>query len=337
MAKIGTKRLEQLCRRVGIALRAGVDIRTVWKSESQRGPMSQRAAMAEVLRQISTGHTMADAMKNANGLFPPLTLEMVEIGERTGQTDAVMLHLADHYDNLLRVRRSFLTGIAWPVFELAFAIAIIGFMILILGLLNEGMGVFGLSGPRGLVIYLLIVTLVLGALTAIGVGLIKGWFGPVPLAMVIRTPMIGTCLRTMALSRMAWSLSMALNSGMDARRAMRMAVRSTQSPYYTSHADRIDRVLAQGGQFHESLRETGVFPDEFADQLEAAELAGTQTESLEYLANEYRQRAEAALRNLTIAASTILGGLVLITIGFVVIYLFWTIYIKTIYDAMEPI
>ena len=62
----------------------------------------------------------------------------------------------------------------------------------------------------------------------------------------------------------------------------------------------------------------------------------THTESLEYLAKDYRQRAEAALRNLTIAASTILGGLVLITIGFVVIYLFWTIYIKAIYDAMEP-
>ncbi|MCO6453762.1 MAG: type II secretion system F family protein [Pirellulaceae bacterium] len=338
MAKMGMKRLAQCCRRMGTSLRAGVDIRTVWKSESQRGPMPQREAMGQVLRQISTGYSVADALKNSGDLFPPLALEMVDVGERTGRLEAVLLRLAEHYDHLLRLRRDFLSGITWPLIELGAAIGIVGFMILIFGILGQSLerplAVFGLSGFKGLAIYLAVVLAAGGVIGGLIMGLIRGWFGELPMAVLLRTPVVGECLRTMALSRFAWCLSMALDSGVDARRAMGMALGSTQNVYFTAHAAAIDDVLARGGQFHESLRAPGTFPDEFCDQIETAELSGTHTESLDRLAVEYRERAEQSMRNLTVVASTLFGAFVMLGLGGLVIYLFKTIYIDTINEYL---
>ena len=338
MATMGMRRLAQVCRRMGTSLHAGVDVRTVWRTESQRGPMRERERMKRILDQVSTGHSVVDALRDVGGLFPPLALEMIDVGERTGKLDAVFVRLADHYDHMLKMRRGFLQGISWPMIELCLGIGIVGLMILILGVLTDGqMGVFGLSGVSGLITYLFIVALMAGCFVLVVLAFTRGWFGTAPMALFIRVPVAGTCVRTMALSRFAWSLAMALNSGIDARRSMKLALRSTDNIYFTSHGDQIDEAIVRGEAFHESLAITGAFPDEFVDALETAELAGTQTESLERLSDEYRQRSESAMQALTIAATVLITMTVLGVGGFLIIYLVYTLYITPINDALQAI
>jgi MSHA biogenesis protein MshG len=40
---------------------------------------------------------MTQAMK-ATGLFPPIVVQMVSVGEDTGKVDDLLLHVADYYD-----------------------------------------------------------------------------------------------------------------------------------------------------------------------------------------------------------------------------------------------
>ena len=114
----------------------------------------------------------------------------------------------------------------------------------------------------------------------------------------------------MALARLAWTLSLALNAGIDARRAIRMALQSTQNRYYTQHTAEVDAVIVRGGQFHEALRRSGAFPEEFLTALENAEITGTESESLTRLSEDYQQRAETATLALTVAASFAIWALV---------------------------
>ena len=95
-------------------------------------------------------------MKSAGGYFPPMFVQMVEIGEQTGKLDEVLLRLADHYEHQAQMQRSFWIGIAWPLFELTFAVLIIGFVIFLTGILAGitnnpeldilGIGLTGTSG-----------------------------------------------------------------------------------------------------------------------------------------------------------------------------------------------
>jgi type II secretory pathway component PulF len=151
----------------------------------------------------------------------------------------------------------------------------------------------------------------------------------------MRVPVLGTCLESLALSRLTWSLAVALDSGMDARRAVALSIRAAQNPYFESSLPRVTAAIRANRQFHESFGEAGVFPDEFLQQLEAAELAGATTESLLRLAREYDDRAETALKILTGIATVLVT---LVVFGVIILAIFsiaYHAYFKPLYDALE--
>jgi type II secretory pathway component PulF len=322
MARISTGHLAQLCHRVGTGLRAGVDVRRLWEQESRRGGPMQARYLAHVHQRVSAGDTMAEAMRGCHGFFPSLTCELVDVGEHTGKLDTVFLELASHYQHLLALRRQFLVAIAWPAIQLVAAIGIIGFFIWLSGILtagsNTGFAPLGLSGNSGLMIYMTVVIGLAGTVTAAVLAVTRGWLGPLPMMLALQVPLIGSCLRTFALSRLAWTLSMTLDAGVDARRSMRLAILSTQNPYYMAPLRQVDNAILHGSEFHVALRETGLFPRDFLEDLAAAEIAGTHAESMALVAQQYQDRARTASRIITMVASFAIWGLVAMMIVFMI-------------------
>ncbi|MHB0959207.1 MAG: type II secretion system F family protein [Pirellulaceae bacterium] len=324
-----------MCQRLGTAQRAGVDILATLRRESGYGSLVYRRNMAEVFESVSGGATLAEAMRERSPYFPPLTCELVDVGEQTGNLESILLRLSEHYQHLLRLRRTFLIGIFWPVLQLTVAILVIGLLILLLGILGTSTTFFGLSGIGGVIIYAIVVGSCIVAVGLLGFGLLRGWFGAWPEHLLMRMPVVGKTLQTMALARLAWTLSLALNAGIDAGRAIRMALQSTQSGYYIRHAAEIEAVIIRGGQFHEALRGTGVFSDEFLTALETAELTGTESESLAHLSEDYQRRAETATLALAVAASVMIWALVAAMMIYVIFRLFFTLYLNPMNEALE--
>lgn len=346
--QIDLTRLAELCRRVGLSLRAGVDVRRVWELEVERaGDATERAHLEKVRDAVLTGNSLADAMAgrpprkleefdpitvderlhsagqsfraadapfDVDGYFPPLVCELVEVGERSGRIDEVFNQLADHYDHLLALRGQFFSAMIWPILQLIAAMAIVGLLIWIAGMLGSIPGPrgdqpldfigLGLTGTSGLVIYLLILAGIGIAGMVAWAAFARGWFGAnFGWDLAMRVWYLADCLRAMALSRFSWSLAATHSAGMDARRAMAVALRSTENSWFTRHAADIDRVLQEGRPFHEALSPTGVFPREFLDTLHTAEEAGQISESLQRQAIRYDEEAKIASRNLTTFAS----------------------------------
>ena len=123
---------------------------------------------------------------------------------------------------------------------------------------------------------------------------------------------------------------------MDARRSIKLALRSTQNAYYTSHLETVDNAIAQGSEFHEALRATGSFPDDFLSSLETAEVAGTHGESLARLADDYRDRAKAAAKTLTVTSTFAVLALVFAILILLIVRLAM-FYLGTLYGALEGI
>ncbi len=343
MARIGTRTLAQLLRRVGTSLKAGLDERTIWERESRQGSPIQREQLAEVSRRIAAGDSCAEALAACQGYFPSLACDLVEVGERAGCLDNVLFLLADHYEHLLDLRRTFLIGIAWPAIQLAAAIGIVGLLIWITGFIGgmspggkpiDVLG-FGLVGTWGLIKYLFLVGSVLGTIAFLVVALMRGALGPRPLQLAMQVPVIGGCLRAFALSRLAGTLSITLDAGVDALRAMQLSLRSTQNAYYTSHCEAAEGMIRDGHEFHEALRVTGVFPADFLHSLETAELTGTPGETLDRLAKDYRQRAQTAAKALAVAASFAIWVLVAGLLVLLIFRIFMVSYLGPIQEALD--
>lgn len=341
MPRIGTRPLAQMLRRVGTSVRAGLDVRTIWQKEMDRGSPTHRQKASIVSDRIANGASMAEALAACDGYFPQLTCDLVEVGEKTGRLDEVVLGLADHYEHLLDLRRTFLTGILWPAIELTAAIFIIGLLILVMGIIGssptgEPFRILGFeAGTKGLITYIFFLTSIAAAIAWFVIAMRRGWFGPKAIKLAMHVPVIGRCLQTAALSRLAWTLSLALDAGMDAKRSIRLALRGTQNAYYTSEMDAVESAIGVGKEFHEALRATGLFPDDFLSSLETAELSGTHSESLGRLASDYRERAKATAQTLTVVASFAVWGLVALIIVVVIIQLFLTVYMAPYREAME--
>jgi type II secretory pathway component PulF len=314
---ISTKKLAQLCRRVGMGHRAGLDMRTIWQKESEHGSPAFRGRMLMVSQRVAGGGSLGEALASTGSYFPPFLCAMTQVGEQTGRLDETFLKLADHYDQTIKLRRSFLMGILWPMIQLTIALILVplGLWIVmsIFSIEVDILGI-GLTGSRAFLTYFAILAIIVGLGIAgffvlrhfWGASMIAKYLGPIPL--------IGPCVRLTALSRLAWSLSLANGAGMDIRSAMRLALDSTQNGWLASERETIDRRLLAGDEVHATLRATRQYPDEFLAALETGEMTGQISESMAHVANDYQARLQALSHTLTVVASVVIWGMVALLI-----------------------
>jgi len=339
--RIRTKRLAELCRRLAISLEAGIDARTLWAREADRA--SGRAArdrIARISQAVRQGDTLAEGLARTGDYFPHVMRELVDVGEQTGHLPEVFRQLADHYEMRLGLRRDFLAAAAWPLVQLGLALTVIGLLILVMGIIEgirgEPIDVLGLGlvGPQGLLIYL-------GVLAGVGAVLWLQWHcirrGMVwtrPIQrLVMRIPKVGRALQTLALARLAWSLSLTLEAGMEVRRAMKLALRSTRNAHYTDRIETIDAELSAGNSIRDALGAGGVFPLDFLDAVAVGEESGSLVESMALLSRAYHQQARAALATLNTLAGFVVW-LIVAALIIAMIFRLFSFYLGALNDAI---
>lgn len=331
--RVGLKVLARFCHNVGTGLHAGVDVRRIMETEASRGSMRHRNKLMQVRDHVAEGGSLAEAFVATNGYFPPMLCEMVEVGERSGRLERIFLRLGEYYDQLLKMRRTFLMGIAWPMFQLILAICVVGLFILIMGLISDPppFTVFGLYGVRGAIIYFSIVGVVIAIVGATIFASSKGMVDLDPLhRLLLLVPFLGSGFKTVCLSRLTWALAMATDTDLSAKRAIELAVRTAQSTYYTRFIDGMKNVIGRGRSMHDAFETTGIYPPEFLDSLQTGEIAGRISETLMILSREYEDRVKTFFRTLTMIA----GVLVFLMVAGFIIMMIATIFMQIlgVYD-----
>jgi type IV pilus assembly protein PilC len=341
-SRISTRHLADLCNRVSTALSAGLDMRTVWQNEAKRAKgIRARQHLRTISEAIDAGADMREALANTDDYLPELFHEIAHVGHQTGHLDDALRQLAGHYEFQLKIRRGFLIAMAWPLIELGISILIIGLLIFILGVIGKSTGHpidvlgFGLVGTPGLIKYFGFLGLVAGVIFLFWWGIRRGlaWTKPVQRFM-IRVPGIGTAIESMALGRLSWTLHLTLNSGMDTRRAVALALRTTHNARYTDEAKSIDSWIQQGSSLYDAFEQTMVFPRSFLDVLHVGESTGMIVESMKKLADQYREKSEAAMKVLAVVAFFVSFGLIAAIIV-AVIFRLAMFYIGTINEALQ--
>jgi type II secretory pathway component PulF len=317
--RIGTQQLASLCHRLSTMLHAGVDIRKVMAREAEKSmTFFLRGHLQKISAAVDRGDSIGSALEAAGDFFPPLFCRLVAVGEHTGKLAEVLEQLAEHYDQKIRLRRTFISSISWPMIQLGLAVVIIGLLIWILGEIGKSTGMTidpiggGMVGERGLAIYSTVVSTVVGAFAVFIFAANRGvfWVGPIQKAACY-TPVIGPALRTLALSRISWTLHITLDTGMQIRKALRVAA---------------------GDALSEAFERCGAFPNDFLEVLRVGEESGQIVEVMGKIAKDYNERAAAALKMLTTLAGLIVwSGVAAIII--MMIFRIASFYIGALNDA----
>jgi type II secretory pathway component PulF len=335
--RIQTKALVGLCRRLSTSLEAGIDARTVWAREVERaaGHLHLQRHLSTISAAANRGQSLADALAETGEFFPPIFRELAQVGEQTGHLDGVFAQLADHYQARLTMQRTFLAAIVWPMFQLAFALAVVGLWILISGMLDKDVLGLGLTGWSGLRIYLMFLAVAGAAiwltLRAINRGLM--WTRPIQ-RLMLRIPALGRPLQTMALERLAWSMHLTMNTDMGVRQALKLSLRSTQNARYIDQIPAIDAEIVAGNSIHAAFVLAGGYPADFLDTLAVGEESGKIVESMGLLARQYQERARMALAALAVIAGVVVWASVAALIVVLILRIFFTMYLNPIREYL---
>jgi type IV pilus assembly protein PilC len=87
-----------------------------------------RRALQSMIGAISEGRTITEPMK-ATGVFPPMVIQMVAVGEESGGMDQMLNKIADFYDEEVNAAVETLTSIMEPIIIVILAVIMGGALI----------------------------------------------------------------------------------------------------------------------------------------------------------------------------------------------------------------
>lgn len=331
------------CYRFGTGLHAGADILVLLESETRIGSARQQAAVKQLIVGVKKGEQL-HVLMGQDQFFPPLMTAMVRVGELTGKLEYLLSLLSEHYQRQQQLRRGFLASIAYPAFLLGSGITVISILIYLMGILTPPGGGqmtdllgLGLRGGTGVLVfwgYLLFFFAIIGGVTFCFFRNVAGVQNLVPLIYMV--PKIGLSIQTITIARFCRALSIALGAGLEPTASIALALDATDSDYYRAVQEDTNESILEGATLSKALEQTGIFPDEFIGKIEIAEHSGTDSESIAFLAAEYDDRAQRAMK----VISRTISVLIIISVVFLLLYAMFRIMsvVFGFYEqAFEPI
>ena len=118
--KIKMDDITNFCRQFGIMLKAGISISDSIDTLKQTTQNKKfRNILEEVHLDILNGTKISDSFNKYPKVFPQFFVNMTSIGEMSGTLDAIMLKLADYYQNDTRIKNKAKSALAYPMFLIA--------------------------------------------------------------------------------------------------------------------------------------------------------------------------------------------------------------------------
>ncbi len=121
--------MSRFCKIMGALTKSGITLlNALAVSEGLLSNEVLSRAIAHIRQAVSGGATLADSMR-VSGVFPPMMVQMVSVGENTGKLDEMFLEVGDFYDKESSIAIRTITTLIEPVL-LLFMGLIVGFIAL---------------------------------------------------------------------------------------------------------------------------------------------------------------------------------------------------------------
>ena len=121
--------VSRFTRTLGTLLQSGVPTLTaldIVKSVVGNSVLSD--AIQKARENVREGEPIADPLRRS-GLFPPVVVQMVAVGEKSGELEKMLLKISDSFDRTVETRITGLMSLMEPVIILVMGL-IIGFVVI---------------------------------------------------------------------------------------------------------------------------------------------------------------------------------------------------------------
>lgn len=248
---------------------------------------AERAVLRDLAEQVSTGKSVADAMRQYSATFSPLYRALVNAGEQSGTFDAMLARIALMLERNLALRAKIRKALVYPCIVVTVAILVMAVMLVFVVPMMEsvfqGFGAelpaftrFVLDLSDGLARHWWMFSLAF-ILTAITFKWLVNRFDRIALLvdrLLLKLPLVGKLLVESSMARCCETLATSFAAGTPLIEALTMLAPSAQNRMI-QHAILMvrDRVSA-GEPMHKAMRESGTFPNLVVQMVRIGEESG---------------------------------------------------------------
>ncbi len=337
--RVTIKALALFARQLSNLVNAGLPLmRALAVLIDQTDDTTLRTALTAVQAEVESGLAFSAALERQPGVFPPLMVSLVRVGETGGFLGESLKMVAETYQTDAELRDKLKAASTYPLVVLAIAVlAMIGMLTFIVPIFESMFA--SLGGELPLPTRLLVMTsrnmIWIGPLSALV--LIGAWIwwsknrhteavrritGP----SVLRMPVFGKLATKMAVSRFARNLSMMLKAGVPLLQGLDTVARTSNNWAVEKAVADVQISVRDGRSFARPLAKSGVFPPLVTQMVAVGEESGTLSEMLGSISDIYNGEVKAATDQLASVLEPILIVLVGIMIGSMVVTLYLPIF-----------
>ena len=297
-----------------------------------------RKTISEVLYDVESGHTLADAMGKHPKIFTELFVNMVAAGEAGGILDTILLRLATFLEKNDALIRKIKGAMIYPavIFSVAGA-AILILLIFVIPTFQQMFATAGIPLP-------LPTRIVIGASAflqaywwAVGVGVIGAVLGIrayyktnqgelVIDTIMLKMPILGDLQRKSAVSRFTRTLGTLVSSGVSILEGLEITAKTAGNRVIHDAVMGSRASIAGGETIAGPLKESGVFPPMVVQMINVGEQTGGLDEMLSKIADFYDEEVDAAVEALLAAMEPIMIVVLGVIVGGMIVAMYLPIF-----------
>jgi len=290
------------CRQMFSITKAGVPLNRGLRTlvESMRNPVLKRV-LGEVRRKVEEGRTLSETMAAHKGIFPPLMINMIRVGEQTGRLDRVFDELQRNLELEQATDRQVKAALRYPGMVIsAIGIALVVVNLFVIPSFARVFANFGAELP--LVTRILIGTSnwmrdwwpVLLAVLAGGFLGIRSWMRTPRGALTwgrwsLQIPIFGQILLKATMARFSRTLAMCLRAGVALDHALQTVAGVSSNRHFSTQIGAMRDRIAQGKSMTQAARGTEFFTPLVMQMITTGEETGRLDEMLDESADFYER------------------------------------------------
>ena len=280
----------------------------------------------QVVYDVESGHTLADALRKHPKGFTDLYVNMVAAGEAGGILDTILLRLAQFLEKNDAIVRKVKGAMIYPavIFSVA-GIAIATLLIFVIPTFQSMFASVGLALPLPTRIVIGASDLLQGYWWAMLLGLGGGAFllsryyktAPGKLnidKLMLRMPVLGDLLRKSAVSRFTRTLGTLISSGVSILDGLEITARTAGNMVIHNAVMESRASIAGGETISAPLQRSKVFPPMVISMIAVGEQTGGLDEMLSKIADFYDDEVDAAVS----ALLSLLEPIMIVVLGVIV-------------------
>jgi len=292
-------------------------------------------AVQQMLRRtqsrVNEGQMLSEAFDQEKQLLPDFYVQMIKMGEQSGNLVRVLSRVADSYDKEAKISGKVMSAVTYPIILTVLMLFVIVLLLTeVLPMFDDVLSSLGGEMPgitRALMdigafvsTYFYVLLLIIAAVIITVVVMRQSDRGHEMLdAMKLSLPIRRGITRNICGVRFARNLAMLLRSGISIAASVQMTSAIVMNSHIASLIDKAAERIENGETLREALQSLGLFPGLLVRMLAVAESTGHIDDMLDRAADVLEEDLDARLTKLTTVLEPALIIVLSIIIGIVLV------------------